>query len=223
LTRVAGSQAIAARRCLTATDEIVTVGQSAGGRLAPDFVVKAAEMGLESKGLLGISMVGLDKRPSLSTASAFVIDGFWAQHKYYRDPANTKLDRGMERFEMQMTAINFRSKHNALANDYRIFRKSPSYLMFLLARSPLADDGGFKAIERAMDSNPDLHAAFVSGGLDKVTRWHKIEPQVFKLASLYLDRFSWDVWPEDGHSMGIGSQQPRFAACVRTVIESLSN
>lgn len=222
LIRLANSQAMAVRSVVsTETDMTIAVGQSAGGRLAPDFVIRAAQLGLEPKGLLGISLVGLDKRPSVATSLTFIVDGYLAQRNYHQNANNQKLDRGLADFREQMARSGFRYTHNTLVNDHRIFRRDPSYIGFLLANSPLSDDGGFMAIESAMDFNPRLQAAFVSGALDKVTRWRKIESQTLRLTNLYPERLSWDVWPNDGHSMGIGPQQPRFAACVRAVIESL--
>lgn len=223
LTLLAASQALASRSCLSETGGVIATGQSGGGRLAPDFATAAHELDWKVPALLGISVAGLDKRPSIATSAAFVADGFLAQYKYHRNAEDLKLDRGMGRFAAAMAEYGFRDTHNVLVNDYRIFRKDPSFFKMLFKGNPLSGDGGFEAIERAMDLNPDMHAAFVSGGLDKVIRWRKIVPQVRQLVNAYPERLTWEYWPEDGHSMGIGSQQPRFAACVRAVIESLSH
>jgi hypothetical protein len=220
---VAGSQAVAAMSRLEGTGEVITTGQSAGGRLAPDFTVKAGEMGLKPVALVGFEPAGLDKRPSLVTATAFFVDGFLAQRNYHEGTNNLRLDLGVERFKEDMAATGFHDSHDAFASGVGIFEKDPSYIAFLLANSPLSDGGGFEAIERAMDANPDMQAAFVSGGLDKVTRWRKIAPRVQQLTDAYEGRMSWNVWPYDGHSMGIGAQQPRFAAAVRSVMESLED
>lgn len=218
---VAASQAVAAASRLKECSDVAAIGQSAGGRLAPDFTVKAAEIGLNPVALAAFEPAGLDKRPSLVTFMSFFKDGFLAQKNYHRTDADRRLDEGLEKFSAELEEDGFDDAHNAVLNDIRIFSRSPSYIGFILTRSPLSDDGGFKSIERAMDVNPRMRAAFVSGGLDKVTRWRKIEPRAKRLVSLYRDRMSWDVWPDDGHSMGIGSQQPRFAAAVRTMLESL--
>lgn len=221
LSPVAASQAVAARTRLEGTTGIIATGQSTGARLVPDFARMAGEAGLVPEALAGFSPVGLDRRPSFMTAINFFVDGYLAQGKYHEGSDNLRLDLGLERFRSDMSEAGFRDTHSAVGNAAGIFEQDPSYLGFLLADSPLSDDGGFEAIAWAMDVNPDMRAAFVSGGLDKVTRWRRIEPRVKGLVDAYEGRLTWDVWPQDGHSMGIGAQQPRFAAAIRSLVGSL--
>lgn len=216
---VAASQASAARTRLADTSEIIVVGESAGARLSPDFAVKAGEIGLHPLVLIGFEMAGVDKRPSLACAAAFFIDGHLAQKNYHQGSDNRKLDDAFEiGFRPELAKFGY---HGEAYDLVEIFKKEPSYLGFLLARSPLADDGGFAALERALDTNQDMSASLVSAGLSKVSRWRKIKPQVDHLLTVYPSRVSWDLWPNDHHSMGIAPQQPRQAAFTRAVIDSL--
>ncbi len=219
---VAGSQAVAARTRLPGVNQIMGSGQSAGARLLPDFIVKAKELGIEPMALVGFNMAGLDKRPSIATALAFIVDGYLLQYKYHRGTANQKLDKAMQGFQDDMQRQGFHGGHNPVVNDYRIFRDEPSYLAWLFGSSPLSAGNGFAAIERAMDLNPYMQAQLVSSGLDKVTRWRRIEHQVGQLVEVYGDRMDWSVWPRDGHAMGIGPQLPRQSAAIKAVVDSLA-
>lgn len=219
LSLVAASQAMAASRRLPQTSQVVVAGQSAGARLAPDFAVAVPELDIQPKALVGFNMAGLDKRPTIASSLAFLLDGYLLQYKYHRGAADRRLDEAMEvRFRRETERIGFYDQHNALVNDYRVLRQDPSYAAFLLAGSPLAADTGFTAIEQAMNVNAGLQAALVSAGLDKVTRWRKIEPRARQLANAYPGRLSWDVWPNDRHAMGIATQSPRIAAAIKSVI-----
>lgn len=221
LTLVANSLVTAAGPRLGDGAELVAVGQSTGARLAPDFTLMAGEAGFRPAAMVGFNSVGLDRRPSFSTFTNFVVDGVMGQKAYHEGFDNLKMDSGLARFKKDMAAAGFDKPHDALANAIGIFRTDPSYFGFLVARSPLSADSGFEAIAKSLDAEPEMLAAFVSGGVDKVTRWTRIEPRVRQLVDHYDGRLSWDVWPDDGHAMGISTQQPRFAAAIRSVVRSL--
>jgi hypothetical protein len=72
-----------------------------------------------------------------------------------------------------------------------------------------------------MDENPRLEAAFVSAALSKVSHWRKVEPAIKAMRGRYPDRLRWDVWPNDSHSMGLSTQQPRHAAYAHDVIQGI--
>jgi hypothetical protein len=193
-------------------------GRSGGGRLIPDLVAEMAELDLESQNMVLFQMIGLDERPSFMTAAMFVWDGYIGQSRYHQGSGNRRLDEGLEVFRADMAARGFKGKHNAVVNDARIFAEDPSYFGFLFADSPFSDDSGFVAIERAMETNPKMYAAFVFGALDKVTRWTRFALPFKQLMDAYPDRMDCFLWPFDGHAMGIASQQPRHAELVKEVV-----
>lgn len=220
LSLLAKSQAEAIANYLEQPEEAIIGGISAGGRLAPEIALRLGEMGLRPSGLLGIEIAGVDKRSSLGCAVAYLLDGHFGQTKYHQGRANLVLDAALNRFERLQEELGEPGKDFSLAE---LYKKDPWLLIFLMGRSPLASDGGFVAIEQAMEQSPNMQAAFVSAGLSRVSRWRKIAPGVNRLLARYPDRLSWQVWPNDNHAMGIGAQQPRIAAFTSSFISKLAN
>lgn len=216
---VASSQALAASSRLEESEDVVVVGESAGGMLASTFAIKMGKLGLKPLAIVGFEIAGVDKRPSLGLAASFLIDGHFMQRMYHKGPDNKRLDRAYELdFRQELARLGGESRSSSLM---RIFRVEPTYMGFLVVRDPLASDGSFEDIEQAMDLNPDMKAAFVSGSLSRIGRWKKIEPQVDRLLLYYPGRLSWQTWLNDNHSMGIAAQQPRQAKYTRAVIDSI--
>lgn len=214
LSRIASSQAVAVSNRLPSASEVILLGDSLGGRVAPDVAIQAGRVGLKPVMLLGFDIAGVDERPSLGIAKAFFVDEAKTQRNYRQGADNERLDKAYE--------VGFKQ---GLVKDesyklYSVYFKDLALIALIFARSPLASRSGFDSIEEALSVNPELLAAFVSGGLSKISRLAKIQHEIDQLTARQ-PRLTWDVWPNDSHSMGLAPQQPRFARYTQAKIATL--
>ncbi|HET9098702.1 MAG TPA: alpha/beta hydrolase [Candidatus Saccharimonadales bacterium] len=221
VSEIGKAQAEAVRSHIPSATEIIVVGDSLGGRVAPDFARHAGQLGLNPILIAGFDIAGIDKRRSLRMAEAFFIAEKKRQHRYHEGPQNMALD---EAYDHQFVPMLPRyGMSNVKYNPMAVYKKNPLLSLFFLARSPIASNTAFQSIEAVLDYNDQVIASFVSGGLSKVCRWQHIQEDIQSLKDKYNKRFTWDVWPNDSHSMNIAPQQPRFAQLTRNMIDNVLN
>lgn len=215
---IGSAQAEALADFMPDTPDFILAGDSLGARVAPDIATRLGRMGLKTELMVSFETVGIQKRLSVATAWDYVVGEHLIKPKLYNNPANDRLEANLDEFKADLEAAGVETEAFSplpvLKSDLRIGS------MFLV-RSPLSTTTGLRAIESAMDENPQLEAAFVSAALSKVSHWRKVEPAVKAMAERYPERLRWDLWQSDSHSMGLSTQQPRHAAYARDVIQGI--
>lgn len=215
LSKIGQAQAEGVRRFMPEAGSLIVTGDSLGAQIATDFTQHAPSLDLQPELLVGFDMAGTENRLSVSLSASYFIGETIIGKQYHRGPDNMKLESHLQRFRDE---LNARGVTDTAFDPLATFKSDPLIGLFTIMRSPLANDAGLEVLDQALSENESLIAAMVSGGLSKVCRWQKIADKVQDLNVRYGERFSWDLWPNDSHTMGIGSQQPRMALFVSEVI-----
>jgi pimeloyl-ACP methyl ester carboxylesterase len=217
---LARSQATAVRNRLPETKQIILTGKSLGARVAPDLAQEAAKLDMEPLLIVGFEMVGLEKRLTANVSAAYFINEvIKTRRKYMQNP---KFQSFIKAYEEQFLQKLPEPGPNTFKEMRDVFKHDPSLLLFLLARSPLASDTGVESLERAMDSNKNMSAALVIGGLSSICRWRKIAPTMEHLKHEFPQQFSYDIWPNDSHGLAWAPLQPLLTAYTKKRIASLA-
>jgi hypothetical protein len=219
LTRIAKSQATALRSHLPEAGDIIVVGDSLGARDGMDFVLGASTLGFHALKLIGFDPVGLEDRPSLNVSFSYFVREWRKSRRLYYNEANQRLSEAYEdAFKKQLAEHGFESDFSVA----EVFRRDPRIRDFVFAKSPLATDTGVKSLETMLESQRDLTADLVIGGLSTICRQHKVVPMLEHLEEVFGDRLTHSIWPNDSHGMSLAPQQPRMAAFVKDTLDDSS-
>lgn len=192
-------------------------GGSLGARIMLELAAHADHVGMQPQHLIGAETTGLEKRWSMGLALSFYIQEWLLQKKYKQGGGNKRLGQAFERFKAELEEdFGFNPEDFHM---YSVYLRDPLAVPIFLLRSPLATNSGFAVMEEALDKYPQLRAAFVSGGLSKITRPHKIKDDFDRLINKYPNRLSWDIWPADSHNIGLPHQHPRVVAFTKFILE----
>lgn len=220
LSGVGAAQAQAVRGLLPDIKQIVVPANSVGALVGADLARTSGELDMKPLLFVGFDMAGLEKRSSIGVAASYFIrESMRSQTHYRQNPDYHLLNDSYElRFKQELAKL----EHDGGFSMPDVFRHDPSFLSMIIADSPLASDGGVAALEKALDTNPQLSAILVVGGMSGICRWRKIAPTVLHMEAGYPDRLAHDIWWGDSHGMGLPAQQPRPAAYTKARVEKLA-
>jgi pimeloyl-ACP methyl ester carboxylesterase len=216
---IARSQAEALRRRLPDAEGIIAAGDSLGARGALDFAQQAAGLGFQTLKMIGFDTVGLEERPTPAVSFSYFLREWRRSRQLYYNDANQHLSDAYEgKFKEQLAEYGFENDFSMV----EIFKRDPRILGFVFVNSPLAANTGAESLEEALESQAELTADLVVGGLSSICRWRKIKPLAEHLEETFPGRVSFDIWPNDSHGMGLAPQQPRMAAFVKDTLDDPS-
>jgi hypothetical protein len=216
-SRTAAAEAEAVAAYMDSSSEYIVSGDSFGAQLVPDFAIKLGELGVSPRLIFGFDMTGVNY---FNTRQTFVKmnKARKAGHSaYHRGAANERLDEAFDAFCEELDQFG---ENERVYNPFHVGKRDPVFTLLSVLRSATNGEAGMDALERSMELNDQMVAAMVSGGLSRICDWRKIEPRVDGLKQKFGDRFTWEVWPNDSHSMSIAPQQPRSIAFAKAVIDA---
>jgi pimeloyl-ACP methyl ester carboxylesterase len=220
VAKVANSQAEAVVNYVgDNADQYIVTGDSLGAQLIPDFASKLGLLGLTPVLCVGFEMTGIDSYSSFGSAIKQYITNEGIGHQnYHTGKDNIKLDTAYERFKHELAAAGY---DDALYSRFALWQRDPLFVASMFVRPPSSSESSWTALENALNDNPGMAVALVTGGLSKLCDQSLIKPKIAKFNKTYGERLVWDLWPHDSHSMSIAEQQPRAAAYTRARIKEL--
>jgi len=213
----AHAEAKAVHAYLPNASEYIIIGDSFGAQLVPEFAIKIGELGLKPLLIMGFDMTGVNYFNTRKTFLRMNKARKSGHSAYHDGEANGRLDEAFEDFCAEMNQL---SSNERVYNPFHVGKRDPVFTLLSLLRSSTNSESGMNALEKSLKCNEDMIAAMVSGGLSKICNWKKIQGRVELMKQMYGDRLSWDVWPEDSHSMSIAPQQPRSAAFAKHIVDT---
>jgi hypothetical protein len=195
-------------------------GCSAAGLGVMEMAWQAETQGFTPRKLVGLEPTGLERRSGISLSLGFFIREHLDQSRYAIDPAGAQLRASFKQFESELKNYGYQAS-DGISTFSPLQRDGAFLIPSFLFRNGLATTAGFDALEVTLESEPDFSADFMSGLLSHISRWKAIEPRVNQLQARFPDRLSWQVWPNDNHSVGLASQQPRLAAFAAAALSNV--
>ena len=221
ISRVARALLNGAKTQFSNATEIDVLGTSLGGLASLEMVAQAGQLDLKPRNFVGHEVVGLDEnRHPIGLMYGFLWVDYWDnKNRYQKDAAGERLRQGYQGFIDELEKYGYRD--GQYLNDGGFYQKEgyrfPARMM--LFHSPIATTAGLAALELTLNQHPDFRAGFMNAGRSAVNIWPHIEPEARRLLSQYGDRLVWQLWPEDGHSVGTAPQLPRLTAFSQFIIE----
>jgi pimeloyl-ACP methyl ester carboxylesterase len=218
LDSVADAQIEALQDLVPDIKDVILTGEAAGELAAITFAARAAAKGIQTRYLFGFDPLGMEKRSVLGLVGGYLFKAQQSRNERRKpsdDAGQQRLQTAYDRFTAEMAKLG-PVKTVSRVESLGALAKERTIARLMLRKSPITHDSGMRALEAALETQPELKAYFVFGGQSVVGRLTEdVEERLHGLKNQYEDRVNWSLWPHDGQDIGLAPNQPRAVAFVK--------
>lgn len=214
LASIAKAQIEAALDIAPGLDDVVLSGEAIGQVMAVEFAAEAAAKGIKVRRLFGFDPLGFEDRTPFALAAGY-LKGAQNSRKQRRTEPELEGERRLEEaystvFAAQMSEI-VPTTHVSRAQHAKLLARERTVMRLMLQKSPVTRAVGARALQQALDTQPQMEAHLVFAGQSPVGRYTDQAREI--LATLWRGsggRVHLDHWSDDNQDIGLARHQPRL-------------
>jgi pimeloyl-ACP methyl ester carboxylesterase len=218
LKSVSAAQVEAVLSIMPDMKEAVVTGEALGELMAVEFAAQAARRGIKVRRMFGFDPMGMENRTPIQLASSYLANAQKSRmerRKKAERPGEQALEDAFSKvFVPKIEKLG--PTHEVKRSDHvGVMTRERAVAQLMLTKSPITRDTGMEALERALETQPELKAHLVFAGRSAIGRLtFPVKDKLDRLAFTTKRRVQYEEWHEDGQDIGLARHQPRLVRYV---------